>query len=149
MQSVREDQVAAGYALLDAPGIGDRRPSQLLQDLRALLLAGEPEGTLFQCVFLKRLSGTMSAAIMATDLNDVDAMAAMADRLFDQPSVISAVTQPCCSHMSAIDSQQRRFNRSGRPQDRSSRSPERRPANPGRRQPANKKKSASGSLREF
>jgi len=137
-----------GYALLDAPGIGDRRPSQLLQDLRALLPAGEPEGTIFQCVFLKRLSGSMSAAIMAADLDDVDAMAAMADRLHDQPSAVSAVTSvtpPCCSHVSAIDSQQRRSNRSGRPQDRSSRSPERRQATPGRRQPANKKMSGSGS----
>ena len=26
-----------GYSLLDSPGLGDRRPSQLLQDLRAML----------------------------------------------------------------------------------------------------------------
>jgi hypothetical protein len=44
-----------GYALLDHPGLCDRRPFQLLQDMRALLPEKETEGVLFQCLFLKRL----------------------------------------------------------------------------------------------
>jgi hypothetical protein len=123
-----------GYALLDSPGLGDRRPSQLLQDLRALLPAEEAEGTIFQCIFLKRLPSPMSDAIMAADLVDIEAMAAMADRLYDRPSApaITAVDS-CCSHVSAIDSQQRKFNRSGRSPDRSTQSPVRRAATPGRK----------------
>ncbi len=39
-----------GYALLDHPSLGDRRPSQLLQDMRALLPDKEAEGVLFQCL---------------------------------------------------------------------------------------------------
>jgi len=69
-----------GYALLDSPGLGDRRPSQLLQDLRALLPPEEVEGTLFQCIFLKKLPSAMSDAIMAADLDNIEAMADMADR---------------------------------------------------------------------
>jgi hypothetical protein len=120
-----------GYALLDSPGLGDRRPSQLLQDLRALLPAEEAEGTIFQCIFLKRLPSPMSDAIMAADLGDIEAMA---DRLYDQPSApaITAVDS-CCSHVSAIDSQQRKFNRSGRSPDRSTQSPVPRAATPGRK----------------
>jgi hypothetical protein len=64
--------------LLDSLGLGDRRPSQLLQDLRALLPAEEVEGTIFQCIFLKRLPVAMSDAIMAANFEDIEAMA---DRL--------------------------------------------------------------------
>jgi hypothetical protein len=108
-----------GYAL-DSPGLGDPRPTQLLQDLRALLPVGETEGTLFQCIFLKRLPAAMSDAILAANLEDIEAMAEMADRLFDRPSAaVAAAIQPCCTHVSAIDSQQRKFNRSGRSPERS------------------------------
>ena len=121
-----------GYALLDSPGLGDRRPTQLLQDLRALLPVGEAEGTLFQCVFLKRLPAAMSDAILAANLDDIEAMAEMADRLFDRPSAaVAAAIQPWCTHISAIDSQQKKFNRSGRSPERSAQSPVRRAATPG------------------
>ena len=131
-----------GYALLDSPGLGDRRPSQLLQDLRALLPPEEVEGTLFQCIFLKKLPSAMSDAIMAADLDNIEAMADMADRLHDKPAAptVAAVT-PCCSHVSAIDSQQRKNNRAGRSPNRSS--PSRRTATPGR------KTGAAGSFASF
>jgi hypothetical protein len=124
-----------GYALLDHPGLGDRRPSQLLQDMRALLPEKEAEGVLFQCLFLKQLPTSMSDAVMAAGLENIEDMAAMADRLHDKPAAagVSAVSTatPCCSHVSAIDSQQRKFNRSGRSPNRSGRSPDRRAATPG------------------
>jgi hypothetical protein len=107
-----------GYSLLDHPGLGDRRPSQLLQDMRALLPDKEIEGVLFQCLFLKRLPTSMSDAVMAAGLENIEDMAAMADRLHDKPAAagVSAVAaqSPCCSHVSAIDSKQKKFNRSGR-----------------------------------
>jgi hypothetical protein len=124
-----------GYSLLDHPGLGDRRPSQLLQDMRALLPDKEVEGVLFQCLFLKRLPTPMSDAVMAAGLDNIEDMAAMADRLHDKPAAagVSAVTTqpPCCSHVSAIDSKQRKFNRSGRSPNRSGRSPDRRASTPG------------------
>ncbi len=124
-----------GYALLDHAGLGDRRPSQLLQDMRALLPEKEVEGVLFQCLFLKRLPTSMSDAVMAAGLDNIEDMAAMADRLHDKPAAagVSAVipASPCCSHVSAIDSKQRKFNRSGRSPNRSGRSPDRRAATPG------------------
>jgi hypothetical protein len=75
-----------GYALLDHPGLGDCRPSQLLQDMRALLPEKEAEGVLFQCLFLKRLPTSMSDAVMAAGLENIEDMAAMADRLHDKPA---------------------------------------------------------------
>jgi hypothetical protein len=124
-----------GYALLDHPGLGDCRPSQLLQDMRALLPEKEAEGVLFQCLFLKRLPTTMSDAVMAAGLENIEDMAAMADRLHDKPAaagVAAVAAQPSCfSHVSAIDSKQRKFNRSGRSPNRSGRSPDRRAATPG------------------
>jgi len=124
-----------GYSLLDHPGLGDRRPSQLLQDMRALLPEKEAEGVIFQCLFLKRLPTTMSDAVMAAGLENIEDMAAMADRLHDKPAAagVAAVSaQPsCCSHVSAIDSKQKKFNRSGRSPNRSGCSPDRRAATPG------------------
>jgi len=134
-----------GYALLDCANLGDRRPSQLLQDMRALLPEKEPEGVLFSCLFLKRLPTTMADAIMAAGLENVEEMAAMADRLYDRPAAtpVAAISNkhPCCGHdVSAIDSQQRKNNRGrGRtarsPNRRSGRSPDRRAATPGARMP--------------
>jgi hypothetical protein len=124
-----------GYSLLDHPTLGDRRPSQLLQDMRAPLPDKEVEGVIFQCLFLKRLPTTMSDAVMAAGLENIEDMAAMADRLHDKPATagIAAVAAqpPCCSHVSAIDSKQKKFNRSGRSPNRSGRSPDRRAATPG------------------
>jgi hypothetical protein len=135
-----------GYALLDCANLGDRRPSQLLQDMRALLPQNEPEGVLFSCLFLKRLPTTMADAIMAAGLENIEEMAAMADRLFDRPaaatvSTVSAKHTCCGQDVSAIDSQQRRNNNRGRgrngrsPNRRAARSPERRAATPGARMP--------------
>ncbi len=124
-----------GYSLLDHPGLGDRRLSQLLQDMRALLPDKEVEGVLFQCLFLKRLPTSMSDAVMAAGLENIEDMAAMADRLHDKPAAagVSAVAAqpPCCSHVSAINNKQKKFNRSGRSPNCSGRSPDRRASTPG------------------
>jgi hypothetical protein len=102
---------------------------QLLQDMRAMLPPNEAEGTLFQCLFLKKLPAQMSDAIMAANLEDVEAMADMADRLFDKPATPSvAAVSPCCQHVSAVDSKC-----SGRSPNSSGNSPDRRSATPGRR----------------
>jgi len=123
-----------GYALLDSPGLGDRRPSQMLQDMRALMPPNCVEDTIFQCLFLKRLPSSTSAAIMAADLDTIDQMAEMADRLFDQPSspVVAAVASPCC-HIAAADGKRTGSARQGRSPTRSGQSPTRRRQTPGRK----------------
>ena len=129
-----------GYALLDSPGLGDRRPSQLLQDMRAMLPPNEAEGTIFQCLFLKKLPTQMSDAIMAANLEEIEAMAEMADRLFDRPATpsVAAVSQ-CCQHVAAVDSK-----RTGRSPNRNSNSPVRRSATPGKR-----RGSSRGTFQQF
>ena len=124
-----------GYALLDSPGLGDRRPSQLLQDMRALLPEKEPEGILFSCLFLKRLPAVMADAILAAGLEKVEDMAAMADRLFDRPAAASTVSAvDSATVVAALANPQRRTDsrrRAARSPDRSKRSPDRRAATPG------------------
>jgi hypothetical protein len=89
----------------------------------------------------------MSDAVMAAGLENIEDMAAMADRLHDKPAAagVSAVAAqpPCCSHVSAIDSRQRKFNRSGRSPNRSGRSPDRRASTPG---PGKEKKDFSSFI---
>ncbi len=92
------------------------------------------KGVIFQCLFLKRLLTTMSDAVMAAGLENIEDMAAMADRLHNKPAAACvaaiAAQPPCCSHVSAIYSKQKKFNRSGRSPNRSGRSPDRRAATP-------------------
>ncbi len=54
--------------------------------MRALLPEKEAEGDLFQCLFLKRQPTSMSDAVMAAGLENIEDMAAMADRLHDKPA---------------------------------------------------------------
>ena len=60
-----------GFALLHAPHLGDRRPSQLLQDLRALRPDGDFGKTIFKCMFLERLPASMSDPILSSGTSDV------------------------------------------------------------------------------
>jgi hypothetical protein len=94
-----------------------------------MLPPNEAEGTIFQCLFLKKLPTQMSDAIMAANLEEIEAMAEMADRLFDRPATpsVAAVSQ-CCQHVAAVDSK-----RTGRSPNRTNNSPVRRSATPGKK----------------
>jgi hypothetical protein len=72
-------------ALLDAPMLGDRKPTAMLTELRTLKPPGCQEDTLFQMIFIRCLPPSVGAQIMAADLNNVAAMAAMADRIVALP----------------------------------------------------------------
>jgi len=69
--------------LLDHPGIGDLRPSQLLDNMLALLPPGEPPGLLFQGLFLRRLSAEVRDYLAAGEYSSVRDMAAVADKMWD------------------------------------------------------------------
>jgi hypothetical protein len=73
------------FAIMDAPSLGDRRPSQMLQDMRALMPKGETEGRLFLAHFVRRLPPKVSDLLLATDVVDADQMAAAADRMVQIP----------------------------------------------------------------
>jgi len=83
------------YQLIDHPGIGDQRPSQLLDSMLALLPPGETPGLLFQGHFLRRLPAEIRDHVAAGDYRTVRDMAAVADQLWDarrdNPSSISSV----------------------------------------------------------
>jgi hypothetical protein len=83
-------QLAA--ALLDSPPLGDRKPTALLQDMRALIPEDEierGEGTLFQLLYLRRLPEATRTAIVSASCKTTDEMAEMADEIHSmaQPTV--------------------------------------------------------------
>jgi hypothetical protein len=94
-----------GFAIIDHPDIGDRRPSQLMSDMLALLPAENVPDTLFLCHFLRRLPVSMRDHLAAADCNTAEEMATYADRLWDaragQP--VSHVS-PQESSIDALDS---------------------------------------------
>ena len=67
-------------------GLGDLRPSQLLDAMMALLLAGEPPGIIFQALFLRRLPVDMKDHLVAANLETPREMAILADRMWDSRS---------------------------------------------------------------
>jgi len=87
-----------GFAIIDHPDIGDRRPSQLMSDMLALLPAENVPDTLFLCHFLRRLPVSMRDHLAAADCNTAEEMAMHADRLWD-----ARAGQPI-SHVSPLDS---------------------------------------------
>jgi len=87
-----------GFAIIDHPDIGDRRPSQLMSDMLALLPAGNTPDTLFLCHFLQRLPISMRDQLAPADCDTAEAMAVHADRLWD-----TRAGQPI-SHVNPLDS---------------------------------------------
>src|SRR5450830_2039231 len=68
-------QLAA--ALLDSPPLGDRKPTRMLQDMRALLPEDEierGEGTVFQLLFLRRLPEATRTAVVSAACKTTDEM---------------------------------------------------------------------------
>jgi hypothetical protein len=72
-------------ALLDAPMLGDRKPTAMLTEMRTLKPPGCQEDTLFQMIFIRCLPQPVGAQIIAADLDSVNAMARMADRIVALP----------------------------------------------------------------
>jgi len=72
------------FALLRHPDISDRRPSQLMNEMLALLPVGDNgDLTLFLWLFLLRLPVSMRDHLAAADLQTAEKMAAHADMLWD------------------------------------------------------------------
>ena len=94
------------FALLRHPDIGDRRPSQLMNEMLALLPAGDNgDSTLFLGLFLLRLPVSMRDHLAAADLQTAEEMAAHADTLWDARAGESSVA----SLSAAVDAVSVRF----------------------------------------
>ena len=109
------------FQILAHPGLGDLRPSQLLDAMLALLPVGEQPGVIFQALFLQRLPTDMRDHLVAANLETPREMAVLADRMWDSRSDKSATVAAVRGASPA---------RQGG-QDRRTRSPRRRAATPG------------------
>ena len=74
------------YQILGHPGLGDLRPTQLLDAMMALLPPGEQPGIIFQALFLQRLPADMRDHLVAANLETHREMAITADRMWDSRS---------------------------------------------------------------
>jgi hypothetical protein len=72
-----------GFALLDHPELGDRRPSHMMAEMLALLPPGGVADTLFLCLFLRRLPAGMRDHLAAADFKTAAEMSSHADLLWD------------------------------------------------------------------
>jgi len=81
------------FALIKHPDLGDRRPSQLMNEMLALLPAGDTgDSTIFLALFLLRLPVSMRDHLGAADFKTAAEMAARADTLWDARAGESAVS---------------------------------------------------------
>ena len=67
--------------LLDLPGFGDRKPSVLLSEMRALS-HGHVSCMLFEEIFLRQMPDDIRMQLAQEDFSDLDALAARADALW-------------------------------------------------------------------
>jgi hypothetical protein len=86
------------FELFDHPDLGDRRPSELMDALLALLSPNEIPGDLFMGQFLKRLPAEMRTQLALEDFKNPAQLAATADSLWDAKgglqAAVSAVGRP-------------------------------------------------------
>ncbi len=79
--------------LLDMPPLGLGKPSLLISNMLALLPDGDELGTLFLCMFLRRLSELMRRQLKAGRYETPDEMARADDDLWEDAAGILAATQ--------------------------------------------------------
>jgi len=100
--------------------VGDGRPSHLLDALVALLPEGEPQGVIFQTLFLEKLPVDIRDHLMACKFETPRLMAAHADQLWDSRQSNQRVSSVSAVRPSS-PSRQQAAQRGGR--DRRRRSP--------------------------
>ena len=85
------------HQIIHHPDIGDRRPSQLMASMLALLPAGEQPNILFQALYLERLPEDMRKALGTIKFETCRDMAAHGDLIWDaamEHSQVVAAVQP-------------------------------------------------------
>ena len=82
---------AMASRILHHPPLGDARPSVLMSRMLALLPSGETPGILFQTAWLERLPSGVRSLVSTHDFANVRAMAAYADRVWENKTAEAAV----------------------------------------------------------
>jgi hypothetical protein len=121
-----------GFALLDHPELGDRRPSHMMAAMLALLPPGGVADTLFLCLFLRRLPAGMRDHLAAADFKTAAEMSAHADLLWDARAgqTVAAVAAELMPVYHNRSSSPRDSQRSSSPPGREGRRPDRRRPTP-------------------
>jgi len=94
--------------IIDMPGLGSRKLSQLLAAMLELCPEGETRSTFFSCIFLKKLPRELKILVSETDTGDLQALAAKEDALHThaQPegNVMAVAESKDGSTVAAVDS---------------------------------------------
>jgi len=129
-----------GFALLDHPDLGDRRPSTMMNQMLALLPYGTNPEMLFFCLFLRRLPASMRDQLASANHKTAAAMAEHADCIWDARAAkdVAAIAD-AAAELSLVakktqDSRRRSPSRDNRP---------RRSQTPARRRPTRRPDSRS------
>ena len=105
--SFKPSQWCLASSIIHHADAGDRRPSHLLDAMVALLPDGEPQGIIFQTLFLEKLLVDLRDHLMAVKFETPRLMAAHADQLWDGrqsahlPGSVSAVRSSSPSRQQA------------------------------------------------
>jgi hypothetical protein len=94
------------FDLLDMPDLGDRTPSVLMDIMLPSLPDDCRPDRLFLALFLRRLQPDIRDQLVAQDLQEPAAMAAVADRIYDarpQGGAVQAVHQVVTAEVSSVD----------------------------------------------
>ena len=111
--------------LIHHPGLGDRRPTALMDAMLALLPEDEVPGSLFLGLFLERLPVEMRDHLVAKEFKNPSEMALYADNLWDARRALPT------DHLLAAAATSSPPPSRGRAQDNRSPSPNRRSQTPG------------------
>jgi hypothetical protein len=98
------------FDLLDMPDLGNRRPSVLMDTMLASLPDDCLRDCLFLALFLRRLPPDIHDQLVAEDLQEPAAMAAVADHIYDarpQGSAVQAVHQVVAAEVSSVGGRSR------------------------------------------
>jgi len=91
--------VQKAMKVMAMPGIGDRRPSQLLADMLEFCPAEEEHSAFFRAAFIQRLPAELQVLLDAVEDGDLKDLATKADKLW-------AIKRPAAFHLAAVDSEQ-------------------------------------------
>jgi hypothetical protein len=120
------DRWARAFELHKFPEIGDMKPSEMMQQMKALLPPDSTPGTYFMAAFLLHLPADMIDHVISQDFKDCTKMAEYADKLYTRRRD-NAVAAFSDSPINAVSGGLRRENS---PDDRRCRSPSRQGRSP-------------------
>ena len=103
---------ARAFELHKFPEIGDMKPSEMMQQMKALLPPDSPAGTYFRAAFLLRLPTDMIDHIIYQDFKDCNKMAEYADKLYARRrgNTIAAVNANYETTINAVSGSHHREN---------------------------------------